>query len=270
MSLVARIKDLMLTPRSAWPAIAAEETGTVALYSRYVMPLAAIPAVAGFVGTSLFGVGAFGLSVRVPVATGLLQMAVSYTMSLVTIYVVSLIGSALAPAFGGQKNSANALKLVAYSGTAAMLGGVFALVPALWMLVLVASLYSLYLLFLGAPSLMLVPRQKALPYTAVLVVCGIVLGVIVNAAVGVGIHAGQAGMGSQQSGAGPASSAGEVTIGTGDGAVTIDMEKMEAWSKRMEALSQRLEQAQQSGDSAAFEQVLNELNSLQNAQPTGE
>ncbi|RCW27519.1 uncharacterized protein DUF1282 [Ciceribacter lividus] len=269
MSLVVRIKGIMLTPRLVWPVIAAEETGTVALYTRYVMPLAAVPAVAGFLGASIFGVGTFGLSIRVPLATGLLQMVMSYTMSLVMIFIVSLTGNALAPGFGGQKNSANALKLVAYSSTAAMMGGVFALVPALWMMMLAASFYSVYLLFLGVPSLMLVPRQKALPYTAVLVVCGIVLGVIVNMAVGVVAYTGPAGIGSVDGAADMESPTGEVTINTPNGAVTFDMGKMEAWSAKVEALGRKLEEAQQAGDSAAFEQVLKEMNELQREQPTG-
>lgn len=267
MSLVARIKDVMLTPRSAWPAIAAEETGTVALYTRYVTPLAAIPAVAGFVGTSLFGVGAFGLSIRVPLATGLLQMVVSYTTSLVMIYAASLIGDVLAPAFGGQKNSGNALKLVAYSSTAAMVGGVFAVVPALWILMLAASLYSIYLLFLGVPALMLVPRQKVLPYTVVLVVCGIVVGVVVNTAVGLVLYTSPAGAVASGGAAEQGLPTGEVTMDTPNGTVTFDMGKMQAWSTKIEALGRKLEEAQQSGDSAAYEQALEEMNKLQNEEP---
>ena len=95
-----------------------------------------------------------------------------------------MIADALAPKFGGQKNSLSALKLIAYASTAGMVGGVFALLPALGILTLLAALYSLYLLYLGVPTMMKVPQDKALPYTAVLVVCAVVFGAIAGAVLG--------------------------------------------------------------------------------------
>lgn len=184
MNIIARVKEILLTPKTTWPVIEAEVTSVAALYTQYVMILAAIQAVAGFIGMSLFGIGAMGVSIRIPFLTGLIQMVLGYGLVLVMVYVMSLIADVLAPSFGGQKNAMNALKLVAYSGTAAMVGGIFAVIPALGILTLIAGLYSLYLLYLGVPTLMKVPQEKALPYTAVLVVCAIVVGVIAGTILG--------------------------------------------------------------------------------------
>jgi uncharacterized protein YqgC (DUF456 family) len=76
-------------------------------------------------------------------------MVLGYGLSLAMVYVLALIADALAPSFGGQKREMSALKLVAYSSTAAMVGGIFAMIPALGALTLLAALYSLYLLYLG-------------------------------------------------------------------------------------------------------------------------
>lgn len=87
--------------------------------------------------------------------------------------------NALAPNFGGQKNEVQAMKVAAYSSTAAWIAGVFQVVPALaWLAIL--GLYSLYLLWLGAPRLMRVPQDKAATYTIVTIVAAIVLFFIVN------------------------------------------------------------------------------------------
>jgi hypothetical protein len=145
------------------------------------MILAAIPAVAAFIGMSLIGVNVLGVSVRTPLIGGLVGMVVSYALSLAMIYVLALIADALAPTFGGQKNPMQALKLVGYAGTAGMVGGIFSIIPVLGILGLLASLYSIYLLFIGIPVLMKTPQEKALPYTATLLVCGIVAGVILGA-----------------------------------------------------------------------------------------
>jgi hypothetical protein len=258
MNIIERVKEILFTPKAAWSAIATEETNTATLYSQYIMILAAIPAVAGFIGMSLFGVSGFGVSMRVPLMTGLVQMVLGYGLSLAMVYVMAMIADALAPGFGGQKNPMNALKLVAYSSTAAMVGGIFALIPALGVLTLVASLYSLYLLYLGVPTLMKVPQEKVLAYTAVLVVCAIVVGVIAGTILGAVRGGPTIGMGTPT---------GQISIETPKGTVNVDVAKAQAWGAQMEEAGKRLEQAQKSGDQAAIELAIKEMTSLQSAQP---
>jgi len=96
------------------------------------------------------------------------------------VFVLALIIDALAPTFGGQKNPIQALKVAAYSATAAWVAGIFGLIPALGFLGLL-GLYSLYLLFLGLPILMKAPEDKAMGYTLVVIVAAIVLGYLVSA-----------------------------------------------------------------------------------------
>ncbi len=259
MNIVARVKEILLTPKTAWPVIEAETTTTAALYTQYIMILAAIQAVAGFIGMSLFGISFMGATVRVPLLTGLTQMVFGYGLALVMIYVMALIADVLAPKFGGQKNTMNALKLIAYSGTAAMVGGAFAIIPALSILTLIAALYSLYLLYLGVPTLMKVPKEKTLPYTAVLVVCVIVVGVIAGAILGAAKGGPMMNM--------SAAPVGSVTIETPKGAVSIDVAKARDWGAQMEAVSKKLEKAQQSGDQAGTEQAINEMTALQQSMP---
>lgn len=276
MNLIERVKEILFAPTSTWPVIETEETSVAELYTQYIMILAAIQAVAGFIGMTLFGIGGFGVTVRVPMMTGLVQMVVGYAMSLAMVYVLALIADALAPSFGGEKNSISALKLVAYSSTAGMVGGIFAIVPALGMLTLVAALYSLYLLYLGVPTLMKVPQEKALPYTAVLVVCAIVVGALTGAVLGMIQGGPTMGMGTPTSNmtietpqgtVNIETSKGAVNIKTPEGTVNIDAAKMEAWGKRMEEVGKKLEKAQQSGDQAAMEEALKEMTALQAEQP---
>lgn len=284
MNIIARTKEILLTPGVAWSTIADEQSSPATLYTQYLMPLAAIPAVAGFAGMSLIGIGGFGVSVRVPIVTGLVQMALGYAMSLVMVYVMSLIANALAPSFGGQKNPEGALKLVVYSSTAAMVGGIFTLIPALGMLMLVAGIYSLYLLFRGAPTLMRLPREKVLPYTAVLIVCTFVLSTIAGMFIGA-IPGGPASMGTpvpqftidmpkgaisvDTAKSGSTGTPGETqfTINTPNGVVKVDMAGMDAWNKRMEAIGERIEKAQLSGDQVAMERAFKEMEEMQKQHP---
>lgn len=180
MNIAQRVKEIMFAPKTAWPVIEAEQADATSLYTQYIMIIALIPAVAGFIGLSVVGVSSFDHTVRVPLLGGIVHMVVSYILSLVLIYVLALLTDRLAPNFGGEQNPINALKLIAYSSTPGMVGGVFSLVPSLSTLGLLASLYSLYLLFVGVPVMMKAPQEKALSYTCILLVGGLVSGALLG------------------------------------------------------------------------------------------
>ncbi len=177
MSLIDRAKAILLTPQKEWPVIEAESTSVAALYTGYIIPLAAIPAVASFIGLSVFG---FGGILRVPMGMGITGAIVRFVGTLIGVYILALIIDALAPTFGGQKSQIQALKLAAYSSTASWLAGIFMLIPALAILGIV-GLYSLYLLYAGLPVMMKSPADKAMGYTVVVILAAIVLFAVVGA-----------------------------------------------------------------------------------------
>ncbi len=179
MNIVERVKKLLLTPAAEWSVIAEEKTEAGTLITGYVLPLATIAAVAGFIGGSIVGQSTFIAGYyRTPFALGLGLAIFSIVMTVVIVFVMSVIINALAPTFGAEKNTAQALKLAAYSYTPAWVAGVFQVLPALFFLLFLAALYCLYLLYLGLPRLMKCPQDKALGYTAVVVICGIVVSVV--------------------------------------------------------------------------------------------
>ena len=161
MNLIERLQAILLRPRQTWPTIAAEPATAATIYRNWVLILAAIPAVATFIGWSLIGGGMFGISYRVPLATGIVQLVVGYLLSLLAVYVLALIVNALAPTFHGSKDFIAALKVVAYGSTAGFVGGIFSLLPPLAWLGLLAAFYSIYLIYTGLPVLMRCPPAKA-------------------------------------------------------------------------------------------------------------
>jgi len=233
--IIERVKAILLTPKTEWPVIAGESTTVADLYKNYIVWLAAIPALALLIGT--FGI--FGL-----------KFALSkYIISLVMVFVGALIIDALAPTFGGQKNQIQALKTVAYSGTAPWLAGVVMVVPLLgvllgWIVMVAASVYAIYLIYLALPHTMKCPPEKAGAYTAVTVIAVIVgswiLGLILGSVLGLGMLG---------------NNFGSAHFGSSADTTTFDKDsalgKAEAWSKKMEAASKQMDAAQKSGDADA-------------------
>lgn len=242
-ALLQRAADMLLRPGDTWPRIAQEDGSPARIYAGYLVFLAAIPALAGFIGYSLVGMGGFGFTVRVPIVQGLVSMVVGYVLSLAMVYVMALLANLLAPHFQGRADMGRALPLIAYGATAGMLGGVFQIVPALAMLGLLAALYTVYVIYLGVPVLMEVPREKALGYTAALVVCGIVAGIA---------------MGLLTSLFTPGANA-RAGIDTGQVNIKVPGTEMTIDTGRIEAASRALEKAQASGDSQAAGQAMGEM-----------
>jgi len=195
MALVDRVKNILLSPRTEWPVIDAEPATVASLYTGYIMPLALIPVVCQAIGMSLIGfsIPFVGGHYKSPLGSALMSAAVMYCFALIGVFIISLVVDALAPSFGGTKNSVQALKVVAYAYTASWVGGIFSLLPALSWVALFFGLYSLYLLYLGLPVLMKSPQDKAVGYTVVVIICSIVITAIILYAVaslGFGMGAG--------------------------------------------------------------------------------
>jgi hypothetical protein len=185
MNLSDRAKNIMLTPKTEWPLVDAEPGAIGDIYKRYVVPLAAIPVVAGFIGMSLIGVSVPGLgTVRTSLGAGLVTAILQFALSLGLVYVLALVIDALAPTFGGRKDMLSAVKVSAYSMTPMWLAGIFAIIPAISFLTLL-GLYGVYLLYLGLPRLMRTPEDKAVAFTSVVVLAAIVLSIVLAAVLGV-------------------------------------------------------------------------------------
>ncbi|MEN5176480.1 Yip1 family protein [Brevundimonas diminuta] len=175
-SLVSRVKYILTRPKFEWPVIDAESASIKGLFTSYAVVLAAIPAVATIVGQIAFG--------HRGLVGPLLGGALSYVLSLVSVYVLGLIIDALAPTFGGTKNPVKAMQIAVYSMTPMWVAGVLNIIPTLGWLAGLIGLYGFYLMYLGLPTLMKTSADKALGYTIVVVVAAIILNAIVFAIVG--------------------------------------------------------------------------------------
>ena len=175
MNLVKRVKDILLSPQTEWQVIDAEPATPADLYKNYIVPLAAIGPIAQIIGYSVFGITVpFAGTYRVPIGSAITSALVGYILILAGTYVLALIIDGLALTFNAQRSQIQALKVAAYSSTAAWVAGIFALIPGLRLLSIL-GLYSLYLLYLGLSIVMKSPREKVIAYTAVVGLAAIVL-----------------------------------------------------------------------------------------------
>jgi hypothetical protein len=245
--LIARVKNILLTPKTEWPVIAAEQETVQSLFTNYIMILAAIPAVVQLLKLSIIGISIpiVGGTYRVGIGMGITQMVVTYVIALGVCYLMMLIIDALAPTFGGEKNQVQALKSIAYANTAGWVASILGLVGLLGSLAaLAAAIYGIYLLYIGLPSTMKCAQEKAGGYAAATIIIGfvlsLVLGMVLASVTGL-----SGAMGSAMSG----------SLNSSSSTYTPDknsaLGQLAAMGQRAEAASKKLDAAQKSGDANA-------------------
>lgn len=175
---VGRAAGMLARPGRTLSVAAAESATQRELWTGYVLPLAAVAPICSAIGLMVFGAGiaGVGIQLRTPLVQTLLGAAIDYGLALVAVFVLTLVVDLTAPLFGGVSNRVQALKLVAYSGTAVWLAGAFDLYPQLgFPMSILGGLWSLYCLYLGLPILMRAPHGKDLNYFATVLLAAVVL-----------------------------------------------------------------------------------------------
>lgn len=176
MSLIDRAKNMIISPKTEWEAVANEEPNTQQIITGYVLPMALIPTIAAIIGWGAIGLYGFK-SFNYGIAMGL----VALLNALISVFVAAFIVDALAPSFGSQKNLGRAVQLIAYSMTPAWVGGILNIIPTLGWLGSLFGLYGLYLLYLGVAPLMKTPEEKKIGYIIVSIVVLIIVYFIIAA-----------------------------------------------------------------------------------------
>ncbi|NMC62080.1 MAG: YIP1 family protein [SAR324 cluster bacterium] len=164
--------SIVKDPVKAWDEIKGENYTIVDLYKKYVLILAAIPAIGQLIQGIYNGRFPLGLAI------------VSYVITLASVWLSSFIMKYIAPSFSGSNDQTTCMKLVAFSMTPAWLGGIFYLIPMsvlAYLLSLLCSLYSIYVLWQGITPIVNVPTEKRLVFLIVMVVVSIVISMILGA-----------------------------------------------------------------------------------------
>ena len=180
MDIAARVEGILIRPKEEWQKIKKEPLTVSKLFSSYVMILAAVPAVAQFLRYSLVGFRIpFEGWYKFDVGMALLRAVLVYGFILVFVYVFGFVINALASTFSSTQNLNNAMKLAVYSTTPFFVASVLYIIPFLDRLVILASFYGIYLLYLGfVTPLVDAPKDKTLAYLVVCVVLALVAAVI--------------------------------------------------------------------------------------------
>ncbi len=176
MNLFERAKNIIVSPKSEWDAVANEEPNIQQIMIGYVLPMSLIPAIAIVIGWGLIGVYGF-TSMNYGIALALVQII----NALLAVIIAAFVIDALAPSFSSQKSLGRAVQLVAFSMTPIWVGGILNIIPSISWLGSLFGLYGLYLLYMGLAPLMKTADDKKVGYIIVSIIVLIVIYFVIAA-----------------------------------------------------------------------------------------
>lgn len=185
MSLVDRVKNILLSPATEWEVIAKEPATVGSLFTGYAARLAALPAIASILFLGVLGMGAMGPGGAMLAGLGMgyfaIMAIVTFFLGLGLLWLVAFIVKSVSPSFNGTSDMVQATKLMVYSATPTWIAGLVAWVPGLGFLFSLAAMaYAVYLIYLGVRPVLEVPQEKVAGMTVVTVLIYIVTSVVVS------------------------------------------------------------------------------------------
>jgi hypothetical protein len=177
--ILQHVWGLFSHPKEEWEAIRDNPCSVTMCYARHVLILAAIPALSGFIGTTMIG---WDLTGREPVT---LTMGSAATIALLT-YLAMLVGVFsigymihwMGKTYGAEKPLSQCVMLSAYTATPLFIIGIMTLYPLLWLnmiLGLPALAYTVFLLYTGLPIMMGISEERGFLFSSAVLAVGLVM-----------------------------------------------------------------------------------------------
>jgi len=176
--ILNHIWGLYTHPKDEWQTI--EKRHESLMYSlMHILVVALIPAICGYYAAAHIG-WTIGVGDPIKISQGSAQvMAIAMYAALVSgVFALAYLIQWMAKTFDSKPSFIQALELAAYTATPMLMVGITALYPVLWFVTLagvVATCYSVYLLYSGVPIMMNIPEEKGFIYSSSVVTCGLVL-----------------------------------------------------------------------------------------------
>ncbi len=176
---------LMAQPKDEWKSIRDERCTIGKCYCSHVLLLAAVPAIAYFIGTSQVGWVIGAKSVRLSTESAVQIAGLTYLTMLVGVFAMGKAIHWMSQTYGATQNLPQSIALAAYTATPLFLTGIMLIYPILWLNLLIglmALAYTIYLLYIGVPIMMKISQERGFLFASAVVGVGLVMLVGVLAA----------------------------------------------------------------------------------------
>lgn len=177
--ILTHVVGLFTNPKKEWQEIREERCSVGFCYLTHVLILAAIPAVAGYIGSTQVGWSLTpGNEIRLTAQSALLISIAFYLAMLVGVWVMGRVIHWMAETYGADPSPNQGIALASFTSTPIFLAGAMAFYPNISLLMLVglaAIAYTVYLLYIGVPIVMNITREQGFLFASAVLMMGLVV-----------------------------------------------------------------------------------------------
>ncbi|WP_432471112.1 Yip1 family protein [Amphritea sp. HPY] len=168
---------VLYDPKHEWQDIRKEHYSMMHCFLSQISILAAIPALALFIGTTQIGWSvAGGEFVKLTMGSAFMAAVAFYAAMWVAVGFIAYVIHWMEKTYGGNVTIDECMVLTTFTATPMFLAGIVGLYPVLWLNVIVglaAVCYTVYLLFTGVPEIMQIPEDRAFFFSASILTVGL-------------------------------------------------------------------------------------------------
>lgn len=181
--LISRIWGLFLHPNKEWELIQREQANRSRPYLIYLLLLAAIPPLAGYIGATQTGwqIGD-GAITKLTVESTIPLCIAAYLAIVIGIYATGIAINWMGATYTDlDKGDFSGLGLAIYSSIPLLVLSVVGVYPVIWLgliTLVVAACYSAYLLYKGVPILFQIPPDRGVMFASAILTFALVIAVV--------------------------------------------------------------------------------------------
>jgi hypothetical protein len=170
---------ILFSPNAEWVRIRERGDSIAGHYLKFILLLSLLPPVAWYYGSTEIGWAIGGREVRLTEASALQITALFYLAIILGIGFLGLMVHWMSETYEAGTSTPNkGIGIAAYTCAPLLLCGVVGFYPVLWLDIILgcaAAAYAVYLLYIGVPIVMEIPRERGFLFASAMVAVGLVM-----------------------------------------------------------------------------------------------
>jgi len=175
----SNIIGLLTHPNQEWTRVREDNSSTFKTYFTYIIFLALIPPVCGYIGTTKVGWSLSGSSevVLLTKQSAGFMCVMSYFAILVGIYIMGCAINWMSKTYESNPSVSKCIVFTSHTTSPLLVSGFIGLYPSIWVMVftgLAAATWSVYLLYSGIPIFMGINKEQGFIFASAIVCMALV------------------------------------------------------------------------------------------------
>lgn len=176
---MGHLLGMLFWPKSEWVKIREENASIAGHFLKFIMPIALLPAIAWYFGSTQIGWEMGGRVVKLTSDSAAQIMVLFYCAILLGIAFLGCMVHWMSETYEADTSTlAKGMGVAAYTCVPMFIVGLTGFYPMLWLDMLLgcaAAGYTVYLLYLGVPIVMEIPKERGFLFASAMVAVGLVM-----------------------------------------------------------------------------------------------